>query len=79
MERLSQCLLDGQPHGFTSIFGFNDLLFEFIEPLAAFEESANQLVATYEDAACGVLGGVAHVDADALEEVVEIGATEQQR
>ena len=54
-------------------------MFEFIKPLAGFEDLAYQLVATYEDAALGVLGGVAHVDADALEEVVEVGATEKDR
>ena len=70
-------LLDGQPDGFIAGFGFDNLLLELIEPLAAFEELAYQLVATYEDAACGVGGGVAHVDADALEEVVEVGATEK--
>ena len=54
-------------------------MFEFIEPLAAFEDLADKLVATYEDAALGVFGGIAHVDADALEKVVEVGATEQDR
>ena len=75
----SYFLLDGQPNGFTTILGLNNLLFEFVEPLAAFEELAYQLVATDEDAASGVGGGVAHVDADALEEVIEVGATEQDR
>ena len=72
-----QGLLDGQPDGFTFVFGLDDLLFEFVEPLAAFEDLAYQLVATDEDAASGVGGGIAHVDADALEEVVEVGATEK--
>ena len=70
-------LLDGQPDGFTTILGLNNLLFEFVEPLAGFEQTPYYLVATDEDAACGVGGGVAHVDADALEEVVEVGATEK--
>ena len=52
-------------------------MFELVKPLAGFEELAYQLVATDEDAASGVGDGVAHVDADALEEVVEVGATEQ--
>ena len=71
--------LDGQPDGFIAGFGFDDLLFEFVEPLARFQNLAYQLVATHEDAALGVLGGVAHVDADAFEEVVEIGTTEWRR
>ena len=33
-----QGLLDGQPDGFTFVFGLDDLLFEFVEPLAAFED-----------------------------------------
>ena len=72
-------LLDGQPDGFALVFGFDNLLFEFVEPLAAFKDLAYELVAAHEDAAGGVLGGVTGVDADALEEVVEVGATEQQR
>ena len=72
-------LLDGQPDGFAFVLGFDDLLFEFVEPLAGFEELADDLVATDEDAASGVGDGVAHVDADALEEVVEVGATEKDR
>ena len=74
---MPKSLLDGQPDGFTAILGLDDLLFEFIEPLAGFEQTADDLIATDEDAACGVFGGVTHVDADALEEVVEVGATEQ--
>ncbi len=77
--RETEGLLDGQPDGFSFVLGFDDLLFEFVEPLAAFEDLAYQLVATHEDAALGVLGGIAHVDADALEEVVEVGATEKDR
>ena len=72
-------LLDGQPNGLATILGFNYLLLQFIEPLAAFEELAYNLVATNEDAASGVLGGIVHVDANALEKVVKVGATEQQR
>jgi hypothetical protein len=71
--------LDGQPDGFIAGFGFDDLLFEFVEPFARFQDLAYQLVATYEDAALGILGGVAHVDADTLEEVVESGTTEWRR
>ena len=70
-------LLNGQPDGFVAGFGFNDFLFQFVEPLAAFEDLAYNLVAANEDAASGVGGGVAHVDTNALEEVVEVGAAEQ--
>ena len=72
-------LSDGEPDGVVAGFGGYDELFELVEPLAAFEQTAYQLIATYEDATCCVGGGIAHVDADALEEVVEIGATKQQR
>ena len=54
-------------------------MFELVKPLAGFEELANDLIATDEDAASSIGGGVAHVDADAFEEVVEVGTTEQQR
>ena len=70
-------LSDGQPDGLIAGFGFNNLLFELVEPLAGFEELAYQLVAAHEDASSGVLGGVARMDADALEEMVEVGAAEQ--
>ena len=72
------CLLfDGQPDGFTFILGLDDLLFELVEPFAAFEDFTYTLVATYEDTALGVLGGVARMDADALPLLVEFRATEQ--
>ena len=70
-------LLNGQPDGFVAGFGFNDFLFQFVEPLAAFEDLAYNLVATDEDAALGVLGGVSGMDANTLEEVVEVRAAEQ--
>ena len=72
-------LFDGQPDGFTFDFSLDYLLFEFIEPFAAFEELAYNLVATNEDAALGVLSSITRMDADALEKVVEVGATEQDR
>lgn len=62
-----------------SVFGFDNLLFELVEPLARFEDFTYSLVAAYEDAACGVGGGVAHVNTDALEETVEVGAAEKHR
>ena len=52
-------------------------MFELVKPLAGFEELANDLIATDEDAASSIGGGVAHVDADAFEEVIEVGATEK--
>ena len=57
--------------------GPHDLLFEFVEPFAAFEDFTYTLVATYEDTALGVLDGVARMDADALPLLVELRATEQ--
>ena len=72
------CLLfDSQPDGFTFILGLDDLLFELVEPFAAFEDFTYTLVATYEDTALGVLDGVARMDADALPLLVELWATEQ--
>ena len=50
-------LTDGEPDGFVAGFGGYDELFEFVEPLAGFEQTPYYLVATYEDAACGVGGG----------------------
>ena len=69
--------LDGNPDGFIAGFGIDDLLFELVEPFAAFEYFTYTLVAAYEDAALGVLGGVARMDADALPLLVELWATEQ--
>ena len=43
--------LDGQPDGFATILGLDDFLFQFVEPLTAFQYLAYQLVATHEDAA----------------------------
>ena len=69
--------LDGNPYGLPTVFGLHDLHLEFVEPLAGFEDLADELVAANEDAALSVLGGVARVNADALEEVVEVGATKK--
>ena len=69
--------LDGEPDGLITGFGIDDLLFEFVEPFAAFEDFTYTLVAAYEDAALGVLGGVARMDSDALPLLVELWATEQ--
>ena len=75
----SEILLNGDPDGLASTLGFDNLLLELVEPLAGFQNLADELVAAYEDAACGVLGGISHVDADALEEVIEVGAAEKHR
>ena len=72
-------LPDGDPDGLAPTLGLDDFLLEFVEPLAGFEHLAYHLVTAYEDAASGVGSGVAHVDADALEEMVEVGTTEKYR
>lgn len=59
--------LDGDPDRLTSVFGLHDFLFQFVEPLAGVEHLADLSVLAYKDAALGVLGGVARMDADALE------------
>ena len=68
-----------QPDGFAFGFGFDDFLFQLVEPLAAFEYFSDYLVSAYEDAALRVLGGVACMDADALPQAVEVGASEKKR
>ena len=70
-------LPDGEPDGLSPTLGLDDLLLELVEPLAGFEHSAYYLVSAYKDAACGVGDGITHVNADALEETVEVGATEK--
>ena len=60
-------LLDGDPDGLAAGFGGHDFLLELVEPLARFQKLAYNLVAAYENAASGVGGGMARVDADALE------------
>ena len=47
-------LLNGDPDGFTFVLGFNDLLFEAVNPDAAVEDFADFAVLAYEDAAFGV-------------------------
>ena len=48
-----------------------------MNPDAAVEDFAHFAVLAYQDAALGILGGVACVDADALPLLVELWATEQ--
>ena len=59
--------LDGQPDGLTSVFGLHDLLLQFVEPLAGVKHLADLSVLADEDAALGVLGGVASMNADSAE------------
>ena len=40
-------LLDCEPDGFVAGFGLDDFLFEFVEPLAGFEDLSYELVAAY--------------------------------
>ena len=47
-------LLDGDPHGFTLVFGLDDFLFEAVNPDVAVEDFADFAVFAYEDAAFGV-------------------------
>ena len=70
-------LLNGDPDGLTFVLGFDDLLLQAVEPDAAVEDFADFTVLAYEDAAFGVCGGVAGMDADALPLAVELRATEQ--
>ena len=70
-------LFDGQPDSFITGFGIDYLLFQAMNPDAAVEDFADFTVLAYEDAALGVLGGVARMDSDALPLLVELWATEQ--
>ena len=60
-------LLDGDPDGFATVFGLYDFLLEAVEPDVGVEHHALLQVLTHEDAAFGVVAGVASVDADAAE------------
>ena len=59
--------LDGDPDGLTPTLGFDDFLLETVNPDTTVEHFADFTVLADEDAALGVLGGVARMDADALE------------
>ena len=69
--------LDGDPDRLAPVLGLHDFLLQLVEPFTAIEHFADFSVLAYEDAALGVFGGVAGMDADALPLAVEIGATEQ--
>jgi hypothetical protein len=60
-------LLDGYPHRLASFLGLNDFLFQPVQPDARVNHLTYELVFAYENAASGVFGGVASMDADALE------------
>ena len=60
-------LLDGDPDGFAFVFGGDDFVLEALEPDVGVEHHALLQVLTHEDAAFGVVAGVASVDADAAE------------
>ena len=47
---MMQALLDGQPHGFTSVFSLHDFLLQLVEPLAGVEYLADLSVLAYENA-----------------------------
>ena len=59
--------LDGDPDRLTPTPRLDNLLLQAVEPDAAVNDLTNELVLAYEDAAFGVCGGVAGMDADALE------------
>ena len=65
-HRANLTSLDGDPDRLTSVFGLDDLLFQAVNPDAAVEDFADFAVLAYEDAALGVLGGVARMNADAM-------------
>jgi hypothetical protein len=60
-------LLDGDPHGLTTVFSFYDFLLQAMEPDARIYDLTYEFVFANEDAAFGVVAGVASVDADAAE------------
>ena len=68
---------DGQPDGLTSVFGFDNLLLQAVQPDAAVKDFAYLTVTAYEDATLGIFRAVARMDADALPFAVELWATKQ--
>ena len=60
-------LLNGDPDGLTFVLGLDDFLFQAVEPDAAVDQLTYELVLADEDATLGICGGVAGMDADALE------------
>ena len=60
-------LLNGDPDSFTFFFGFDDFLFQSMNPDATVEHFADFAVFANEDAAFGVFRTVTRMDADALE------------
>ena len=60
-------LFDGDPDGFAFVLGGDDFVLEALKPDVGVEYHALLQVLTHEDAAFGVVRGVARVDADAAE------------
>ena len=60
-------LSDRQPDALASVFGLDDLLFQPVQPDTRVNHLPHELVLAYEDAAFGVVRGVARMDADAFE------------
>ena len=58
---------DGTPDGFDSGLGGAEFVLEALEPDVGVEHHALLQVLTHEDAAFGVVRGVASMDADAAE------------
>ena len=76
---LSRVLLNREPDGFATCFGFGDAALEAVEPEVRVEHLTLDAVVAYEDAALRVLHRVACVDADALPFLVEFGTAKQER
>ena len=60
-------LSDRQPDALASVFGLDYLLLQSVQPDTRVNHLPHELVLAYEDAAFGVVRGVARMDADAFE------------
>ena len=60
-------LLDGNPYGFTAFFRLYDFLLQAMEPDARIDYLTHEFVFAREDAAFGIGGCVASMDANAAE------------
>ena len=61
------CLEDGNPDGFILFSRFADAFHQSMQPDAGIYHHTLHLVLTHQDAALGIVGVVAGMDADALE------------
>ena len=61
------CLEDGNPDGFILFSRFADAFHQSMQPDAGIYHHTLHLVLTHQDAALGIIGVVAGMDADALE------------